>query len=149
MLDRKGFLTELENYERGVRQIIPAYLTGRFKDREAFEDEVSAILWARDYLEDHMSELGPEDAELARRMDELDRLLLISKDALLAHAPFYPSFREQTQAPPTRWWYYLDKVTRTVVEQFTLAIPGNDGESEDLVTLPEFLPVRQYALKGA
>lgn len=148
MLDREGFLTELENYERGIRQIIPAYLTGKFQDQEAFVDEVSAILWARDYLEDHLDELGPKDADLVRRIDELDRLLLVSKDAFLACAPFYISFRQQTQAPPTRWWYYLDRITRTVVEQFILALPGGDGEGEDLVAVPEWVPVRRYALKG-
>lgn len=146
MLDRESLLIELENYEYGVRQIIPGYLTGRFKDQEALADEVSAILWARDYLEDHLAELGPEDADLVRRIDELDRLLLVSKDAFLTRTPFYAGFRRQSQAPPARWWYYLDMVTRTVVEQFTLVIPAGDGEGERLITLPERLPVRQYAM---
>jgi len=145
MLDRESFLTELENYEYGVRQIIPGYLTGKFQDQEAFVDEVSALLWARDYLEDHLAELGPEDAALVYRIDELDRLLLVSKDALLVRAPYYASFRQQGQVPPAHWWYYLDMITRTVVEQFTLVIPSGNGEGEQLVTLPERLPVRRYA----
>jgi hypothetical protein len=148
MLDREGFLTELENYSTGIRQIVPGYLTGRFQDPEGFVDEVSAILWARDYLEDHLAKLGPEDADLVRQIDELDRLLLVTKEAFLAHAPFYTGFRQQSQIPPTRWWYYLDMITRTVVEQFTLVMPGGNGEGEQLVTLPERLPVRQYAARG-
>jgi hypothetical protein len=126
--------------------MIPGYLTGKFQNQEAFVDEVSAILWARDFLEEHLAELGPEDADLVRRIDEPDRLLLVSKDEFLTCAPFYTGFRQQSQVPPAHWWYYLDMVTCTVVEQFTLVILGGDGEGEWLVTLPERLPVQRYAM---
>jgi len=144
MNKRTDFQIELDNYAYGVRTLIPAYLTGKMQDSEAFKDELGAILWARDYLEKHLPAQGDAD-ETHRQIDELDRLLLLSKDALLQKAPFYTFFRQGKDIPRTRWWYYLDLVTRTVVEAY--ALPLSDTSDQTLV-LPERLAVRQFTVKG-
>jgi len=142
MNKKTGFQIELDNYAYGVRTLIPGYLTGKMQDTEAFKDELGAILWARDYLEKHLPDQS--NAEEARRqIDELDRLLLLSKDALLQKAPFYTFFRQGKDIPRTRWWYYLDLVTRAVVEAYTL--PAADMSART-VLLPERITAGHFII---
>lgn len=104
------FKTVLDNYRRGVQKVIPAYLTGRMADEEAYIDELALVLHSRDELEWAFA-LSPRLWQrYGAQVDELDRLLLTMKEAILEHLPDYVAFRQQFPRPRSHWWYYFDEI---------------------------------------
>jgi hypothetical protein len=113
------------------------------RDAEALVDEIALLLHARDVIESDTAQLRVEDPESLRLVDELDRLLLLSREQLLARVPDFSSFRRHRDIPRQHWWYFLDLITRVQVEEF--ALPAADREDETIV-LPEQVTIRKYAL---
>jgi hypothetical protein len=100
----------LNNYQNGVQKIIPAYLTGKMADEEAWADELALVLHSRDELEWAFAVSPLLWQQYANSVDELDRLLLAMKEAILAHTPAYTTFRRQFPRPRSHWWYYFDDI---------------------------------------
>jgi len=140
---RQELRIALDNYTYGVRQLIPQYLTGKMKDLDALEDELALILRARDVIESNQQHLRAEESEAWRRVDEQDRLLLLARESLLVIAPWLVTFRKGKHIARTRWWYYLDLITRVQIEEFVL--PASD-RADEVMALPERITVRQFAL---
>ena len=142
---KEDYKIALDNYIYGVRRVIPGHLTGKFLDQEALADELALVLHARDVLEEGMADLQAENGDCLRQVDEADRLLLLSKDALLANAPYYTSLRRGKETSPDRWWYYLDKVSRSLIDSYWISItePPKKGLRQTII-LPQRVPVRQF-----
>ncbi|MBI5653595.1 MAG: hypothetical protein HZC40_24570 [Chloroflexi bacterium] len=132
----------LDNYAYGIREVIPQYITGKLKDREALEDEFALILRARDQIESALEHWRVREPHAAKLVDELDRVFLLSCDPLVKIAPVLSFFREGKQIPRSRWWYYLDLITRVQIEEFVLP----SGAWDETMVLPERIIVRQFAL---
>jgi hypothetical protein len=132
----------LDNYAYGIRDVIPQYITGKMKDREALEDELALVLRARDQIEPALEQWRVNEPNAAKLVDELDRVFLLSRDALIKIAPALSFYREGKQIPRARWWYYLDLITRVQVEEFVLPSAAWD----ETMVLPERIVVRQFAL---
>lgn len=131
--DMEGFLIELENYDFGVRKLIPPVFTSLEDADEAFSDELDGLLYARDYLEREIRE-GSVDEALAshlKRIKELDALLRARKEIVLKIIPNFSRWRERFKEKPPRshWWWYLDQLDEheTRQEVLSLSIDHRDG----------------------
>ncbi len=51
IMEQNDFEIALNNYRDGVQKTIPAYLTGKMADEEAWVDELALLLHSRDELE--------------------------------------------------------------------------------------------------
>lgn len=80
--DLEGLRIEFENYEYGVKHVIPSSLAEEVDG--AFTDELMNILHARSYLERELF-LQPESQELAEYKEKLGQLdsLLYAKRGIL------------------------------------------------------------------
>ena len=110
-IDLDGFISELENYEFGVKNVIPAESIPQAREG-SFSDELDNILHARTYLEKQLR-LYPHVSQLLShlpRLEAADNLLRAKKDIILELAPDFAKGRAHLrQTPPeTYWWWYLD-----------------------------------------
>ncbi len=109
-MEREELEMALENYRYGVQKVIPAYLTGKMTDDEAFVDELALVLSSRDEVERLVITTLRLWRDYGQQIDEIDRLFLMLKDAMMQYAPRYRAFREQTPRPRSHWWYFLDEI---------------------------------------
>jgi hypothetical protein len=109
-MEQQDFEISLNNYRNGVQKVIPAYLTGKLADEEAWADELALTLHSRDELEWAFAASPALWQAFRTQVDELDRLLLAMKEAILARLPAYATFRQQFPRPRSHWWYYLDEI---------------------------------------
>lgn len=100
----------LNNYRNGVQKVIPAYLTGKMADTEAWVDELALVLHSRDELEWAFAISPPLWEAFGTKVEELDRLLLSMKETILTRFPAYTTFRQQFPRPRSHWWYYFDEI---------------------------------------
>jgi hypothetical protein len=110
-IDLNGFVSELENYEFGVKNVIPAEHIP-LAHESAFTDELDNILHARTYLEKQLR-LHPQESQLLTylpRLEVADNLLRAKRDIILKLVPDFAKGRTRLrQTPPeTYWWWYLD-----------------------------------------
>lgn len=118
--DRITFVEELENYEFGVKHIIPRkYHPAKVPD--AFTDELDNILHARTYLEKQVS-LYPEEVHKSRylpRLETADHLFQAKREVILNIVPDFAHGRTRLREkyPETYWWWYLDKSQVFEIEQ--------------------------------
>lgn len=109
-IEQHDFEMVLNNYRDGVQKIIPAYLTGKMADEEAWADELALVLHSRDELEWAFA-ISPSLWQKYRvQVDELDRLFLALRETILAHDAHYTTFRQQFPRPRSHWWYYFDEI---------------------------------------
>ena len=118
-MEERDFEISLNNYRDGVQKIIPAYLTGKMVDVEAWVDEFALVLHSRDELEWAFAQSAYVWQTYGTQVDELDRLLLAMKETILAHLPTYTTFRQQIPRPRSHWWYYFDEI---------VSLPASDSE---------------------
>jgi hypothetical protein len=109
-MQQNDFEIVLNNYRNGVQKVIPAYLTGKMADPEAWVDELALVLHSRDELEWAFAISPPLWETFGIKVEELDRLLLSMKETILTHFPAYTTFRQQFPRPRSHWWYYLDEI---------------------------------------
>ena len=109
-MEEHDFKTVLDNYRYGVQQVIPAYLTGKMADGEAWVDELALVLHSRDELEWAFAVSPRLWQKYGTQVDELDRLLLAMKETILKHFPDHVTFRQQFPRPRSHWWYYFDEI---------------------------------------
>ena len=107
-VDVEGFLRELENYEYGVKHIIPATFSSIEDVDGAFTDELESILYARTCLERELR-LHPDRQELALHLDHLgglDCIFRAKRDIVLKIVPNFASRRRSLRKTPPRshWW---------------------------------------------
>jgi hypothetical protein len=124
-MEQHDFEISLNNYRDGVQKVIPAYLTGKLADEEAWADELALTLHSRDELEWAFATSPSLWQEHRVQVDELDRLLLAMKEAILAHWPAYATFRQQFPRPRSHWWYYLDEI---------VSLPTQPTEAQEHLT---------------
>jgi len=118
--DMITFLEELENYEFGVKHIIPA----KYHPADipgAFTDELDNILYARTYLEKQLS-LYPQEVDQSgyfSRLEAADKLLHSKWEVILKIVPGFANGRSRLRQkyPETYWWWYLDSPRAVEVEQ--------------------------------
>jgi len=108
--EEHDFKILLDNYRYGVQKVIPAYLTGKMADEEACVDELALVLHSRDELECAFAMSSRLWHKHGTQVDELDRLLLAMKEAILGHIPDYITLRQQFPRPRSHWWYYFDEI---------------------------------------
>jgi hypothetical protein len=134
MMETHDFEISLNNYRDGVQKIIPAYLTGKMADEEACADELALVLHSRDELEWAFAMSSSLWQTYGPQVDELDRLLLAMKDAVLAYVPTYTTFRQQFPRPRSHWWYYFDEI---------VSLPAQSAVSDETLTIPKgyWMPV--------
>ena len=113
-IDLEGFLLELENYEYGVKHIIPSVFTSIEDVNGAFTDELGNILHARTHLEGELR-LHPENKELTRytdKLEQLDNILHAKREVVLKIVPNFARARKSLRRTPPRsqWWWYLDEL---------------------------------------
>lgn len=133
-MEEHDFETVLENYRYGVQKVIPAYLTGKMADEEACADELALVLHSRDELEWAFA-MSPRLWQKYRaQVDELDRLLLAMKEAILEHIPNYVTFRHQFPRPRSHWWYHFDEI---------ISLPVRPAVGSEPLTIPKgyWMPV--------
>lgn len=114
------FVEELENYEFGVKHVIPEKYHSDHVD-SALSDELDHILDARTYLEKQVR-LYPE---LARQNDYLsrlqasDNLLRGKREIILSLVPDFAQGRTRLRDryPETYWWWYMDQPMATETEE--------------------------------
>ncbi len=109
-MEEHDFEAALNNYRYGVQKVIPAYLTGKMADQEAYADELALVLHSRDELEWAFAVSPHLWQKYGTQVDELDRLLLAMKEAILEHISDYTTFRQQFLRPRSHWWYYFDEI---------------------------------------
>lgn len=109
-MEEHDFKDVLNNYRYGVQKVIPSYLTGKMSDEEACTDELALVLHSRDELEWAFGMSSRLWQKYGAQVDELDRLLLAMKGAILEYIPDYAAFRQQSPRPRGHWWYYLDEI---------------------------------------
>lgn len=109
-MEERDFEIVLSNYRYGVQKVIPAYLTGKMADEEACVDELALVLHSRDELEWAFAVSPRLWQKCGAQVDELDRLLLAMKEAILERIPAYATFRRQFPRPRSHWWYYFDEI---------------------------------------
>ncbi len=112
--DLESFLTEFNNYDFGVRRIIPATITSPEDIDSAFSDELDSLLFARDYLEEALQE-HPDSEEydpFVSRIRELDSLLIAKRHVVMQIITNYPEWRDtlKIKPPKSHWWWYLDQI---------------------------------------
>jgi len=110
----RDFHIEFENYDFGVRRIIPWTVTSPDDIDDAFSDELDSLLYARDCLEEEL-QAHPDSEELAPYIDkikELDFILHAKRHVVLQIIANYPQWRETLKERPPRshWWWYLDQL---------------------------------------
>ncbi len=120
-VDLDSFVSELENYEFGVKYIIPTDYTSLDDVADSFTDELDNILHARTYLEKQLR-LYLKDEQLMAylpRLEATDNLLRTKQKIVLKLEPDFARGRTHLrQTPPeTYWWWYLDDPTVVEVEQ--------------------------------
>ena len=133
-MEEHDFETALNNYRYGVQKVIPAYLTGKMADEEAYADELALVLRSRDELE-WASAISPRLWQrYGAQVDELDRLLLAMKEAILERVPDYISFRQQFPRPRSHWWYYFDEI---------ISLPASPSGGDERLAQPRgyWMPV--------
>lgn len=127
----RGFLLELENYDYGVRKIIPDALTSLLAVDQAFGEELEGLLDARDYLEERLQVLrdDPTYASTMDRIQALDEMLRTKRNIILEIVPNFPMWRERRRWKPPRshWWWYLDQLDDDghESEQEVVPVPQN------------------------
>lgn len=120
-MEQTDFDITLKNYQDGVQKIIPAYLSGKMADEEAWVDELALVLRSRDELEGVFAASPSFWQTFGPKVEELDQLLLAMKEEILARFPAYTTFRQQFPRPRSHWWYYFDEIVSL------LAQPTSDG----------------------
>jgi hypothetical protein len=138
--DLDTYISELENYEFGVKHIIPT----EYKSvDDSFTDELDNILDARSYLETQ-GQLYPQQTgqkDFAKRLVKNDNLLRAKREILLKLIPNFGHARTRLkQTPPkNHWWYYLDKPLLSEVEQQIIAVqPNRLGLTFDQAIISQF-----------
>jgi hypothetical protein len=110
----EAFRRELQNYDYGVRQVIPASPQALPEADEAFSDELESLLFARDWLERELRAHSADQAyqPLGERIQELDALLRAKRPLVLTLVPNYARWRDtlKEHPPQAHWWWYLDQV---------------------------------------
>ena len=124
-MEQHDFEISLDNYRNGVQKVIPAYLSGKLADEEAWADELALTLHSRDEVEWTFATSPSLWQAYRTPVDELDRLLLAMKEAILARWPNYSTFRQQFPRPRSHWWYYLDEI---------VSLPAQPTEAEERLT---------------
>lgn len=128
-IDLESFVSELENYEFGVKYIIPTDLKFSNDIDSSFTDELDNILDTRTYIEKQLR-LYPEEEQLKTylaRLKAADNLLRAKREIVLKVAPDFAKGRARLrQVPPeTYWWWYLDNPDLVEVRQEIVYISQN------------------------
>jgi hypothetical protein len=123
------FVSELENYEFGVKHIIPTTSETLVDDGNAFTDELDNILDARTYLE-KMIRLYPREPHILAHLPRLrvaDSILRAKQDTVLKLVPnFAQGRRHLKQTPPeSYWWWYLDTPVMAETEEQIIYVTQN------------------------
>lgn len=104
------FQIELENYQIGIENILPAYLAESYTDR-ALADEMALVLHSRDWLEASLASAPRNAQQFLWTIEQLDHHFLMLKETIIQKlGALYPSFRQQMPRPRSHWWYYLDEI---------------------------------------
>ena len=126
--DKQGFSIELENYAYGVEKIIPFVPTRTHEEDDSFGDEMTALLFARDWLEDELLAHPKVYAASTNRLRKLDTVLRAKRDAVLKLIPNFSEWREhhRVKPPQSHWWWYLDQLNgEPEIAQEVVAIAPN------------------------
>jgi hypothetical protein len=120
-INMDNFVSELENYEFGVKHIIPATSQPLDDGESSFTDELDNILHTRTYLERELR-LYPQEQQLLAylpRLEAADNILRAKREIVLKLVPDFARGRARLrQTPPeTYWWWYLDAPILTEVEE--------------------------------
>lgn len=99
----------LFEYEITLEKIIPESLQ---REDPNIGEEIYHLLTCRDWLEARLfqDQEAHDCAALKQKVEELDRVMVERRRLILSAFPELEAQRERLRVPPSRWWWYLDRM---------------------------------------